>query len=124
MGEEKENIQDLMQKIDELLNVLNVIAKDLTEVTKSIKTVIESKAVPIPIVPGSGKKRDIKNVKQSFSPELSSMLLFEETEKFIIVKPKRFLGSVNFAKIATIVQDIGGEYISAGKNSHFKLSKK
>jgi len=51
------------------------------------------------------------------------MLIFEESGKFIIVKPRRFLGSDNFAKIASIVRNLGGEYISAGRNSHFKVPK-
>ena len=49
---------------------------------------------------------------------------FEENGKFIIVKPRRFLGSDNFAKIASVVRDLGGEYVSAGRNSHFKITKK
>jgi hypothetical protein len=35
-----------------------------------------------------------------------------------------FLGSENFAKIASAVRGMGGEYISAGKDSHFRVPKK
>lgn len=125
MGEEKVNIQELARKVDELLSVLNVISGDLAEVSKSLKAVTGSAVAPAvsaPVSP-SAKKRDINEVKQAFSPELVGMLLFEETGNLIVVKPRRFLGSDNFAKIASIVRDLGGEYISAGKNSHFKISK-
>ncbi len=71
----------------------------------------------------SEKKHDLNDVKQAFSSELAGMLLFEESGKFIIVKPRRFLGSDNFAKIASVVRDLGGEYISAGRSSHFKIAK-
>jgi hypothetical protein len=120
MGEEKINIQELARKVDELLNVLNVISGDLSEVSKSLKSVSESTVV---IATPSGKKRSIKDVKEAFSSELAGMLLFEEREHFFVVKPRRFLGSDNFAKIATIVRNLSGEYVSAGKNSHFNVPK-
>ncbi len=122
MGEEKVNIQELARKVDELLNVLNVISGDLTEVSKSLKAVSGS-AAPAVSVASSGKKRGVNDVKQAFSSELAGMLIFEESGAFIIVKPRRFLGSDNFARIASIVRDLGGEYISAGRNSHFKVPK-
>ena len=128
MGEEKLNIQELTQKVDELLNVLKVIAGDLAEVSKSLKSASGLSAAA-PAVSGapaisSEKKRGINDVKQAFSSELAGMLLFEESGSFVIVKPRRFLGSDNFAKIASVVRELGGEYVSAGRNSHFKIGKK
>ena len=123
MGEEKVNIQELARKVDELLSVLNVISGDLAEVSKSLKAVTGPAATPASFVTPSEKKRSINDVKQAFSSELAGMLIFEESGKFIIVKPRRFLGSDNFAKIASIVRNLGGEYISAGRNSHFKVPK-
>ena len=124
MGEEKVNIQELAKKVDELLNVLNVISGDLAEVSKSLKTVSRSGTDPAFSVAPFEKKHSIKDVKQAFSSELAGMLLFEESGNFIIMKPRRFLGSNNFAKIASVVRDLGGEYVSAGRNSHFKITKK
>jgi len=123
MGEEKVNIQELARKVDELLSVLNVISGDLAEVSKSLKAVTGPAATPAVSVAPSEKKRSINDVKQAFSSELAGMLIFEESGTFIIVKPRRFLGSDNFAKIAFIVRNLGGEYISAGRNSHFKVPK-
>ena len=124
MGEEKVNIQELARKIDELLNVLNVISVDLAEVSRSLKSVSGLATAPTVSITPAGKLYGIKDVKQAFSSELAGMLLFEENGKFIIVKPRRFLGSDNFAKIASVVRDLGGEYVSAGRNSHFKITKK
>jgi hypothetical protein len=125
MAEEKVDIQELARKVDELVSLLNVIAGDVAEVSKSLKAVSAPAAAPPPAVSAvsSGKKRDINDVKQAFSSELAGMLFFEESGTFVIVKPRRFLGSDNFSRIASIVRDIGGEYVSAGRNSHFKVPK-
>ena len=132
MGEEKANLQNLAQKVDDLVNVLNTIAKDLAEVSQSLKTATgtttstqkTTTTMATTFTPVAGQKLDINQVKQAFTPELAGMLLFEETGSYIIVKPRRFLGSDNFAKIAQVVREIGGEYVSAGRNSHFKVAKK
>jgi len=123
MGEEKVNMEELARKVDELLSLLKVISGDLTEVSKSLKAATGTTAAPVISVAPSAKTRDINDVKQAFSSELAGMLLFEESGKFVIVKPRRFLGSDNFAKIASIVRDLGGEYVSAGRNSHFNVPK-
>jgi hypothetical protein len=124
MDGEKVNIQELARKVDELLNVLNVISGDLAEVSKSLKAVSGPAAAPAVSAVSSEKKRSVDDVKQVFSSELAGMLMFEESGTFIIVKPRRFLGSDNFAKIASIVRSLGGEYISAGRNSHFEVPKR
>jgi hypothetical protein len=123
MGEEKVSNEELARKIDELLSVLKVISGDLTEVSKSLKAIGKPAAPPAVSAPPAQKKRSIKDVKQAFSSELEGMLTFEEKENFIIVRPRRFLGSDNFAKIASIIRNLGGEYISAGKKSHFEVPK-
>jgi hypothetical protein len=50
-------------------------------------------------------------------------LKFEETHAFWKITPRQFLGAENFARIAKIIRDNGGDYISAGKESHFILPK-
>jgi hypothetical protein len=123
MGEEKVSIEELTRKIDELLSVLDVISGDLTEVSKSLKKVSKPAAVPAVSATQPQKKRSIIDVKQAFSSELEGMLTFEEKEKIIIVRPRRFLGSDNFAKVASVIRNLGGEYVSAGKTSHFEVPK-
>lgn len=66
----------------------------------------------------------IENVKALFSKDLEDMLTFEETGEFIVIKPRQFLGSENFSKIAAVVRQANGEYISAGKQSHFRVPVK
>jgi hypothetical protein len=39
------------------------------------------------------------------------------------IKPRQFLGTENFAEIARFVKAKNGEYVSAGKSSHFRVPK-
>jgi hypothetical protein len=123
MSEGKSNVEELSRRIDQLLNVLNMISKDLAEISKSLKAGGAPAVAPaVPAAPTEGM-RSVEDVKVSFPSDLEGMLTFEETENYIVIKPRRFLGSDNFAKIASVVRSLGGEYISAGKNSHFKVPK-
>jgi hypothetical protein len=72
----------------------------------------------------TAKAVTVDSVKAAFPEDLAAQLTFEDKGSAIVLKPRQFLGSENFAKIASAVQGIGGEYVSAGKDSHFKVSKK
>jgi hypothetical protein len=53
------------------------------------------------------------------------MLSFSEDGDCVLVKPLGFLGGGNFRKVANIVKgELGGEYVSAGKDSHFRIPKR
>jgi hypothetical protein len=69
------------------------------------------------------KALTVQEARVLFPSELEAMLSFEEKEGSIIIKPKQFLGSDNFGKVAAIVRAAGGEYISQGKTSHFKIKR-
>lgn len=131
MSEEKENLKKLVERVDELLVVLNKISEDLRSVSSSIKSAIglqvaKQSSQAIGAVSGEihGKKKTVDDVRIAFSEDLEVLLGFEEKNDYIMVKPKQFLGSENFAKIASTVRGLGGEYISAGKDSHFRVPKK
>lgn len=66
---------------------------------------------------------EIENVRSLFPKNLEDLLSFEATDKHIIAKPRTYLGSENFSKIASIVREAGGEYISAGKESRFRIQR-
>jgi hypothetical protein len=132
MSEEK-NVERLVQRIDELLMVLNQVAEDLRQVSISLKSIAISQLpqplatppTPAPAMPRAPERmQGIEDIKMMFPEDLENLLSFEEKEDFIIIKPRQFLGSENFAKIASVVRGIGGEYISAGKASHFRVPKK
>jgi hypothetical protein len=128
---EKENLERLVERIDELLVVLNKISEDLRTVSASIKSIAVSQITqPGPQVPAPvshevhEKKKSIEDIRMVLPEDLEHLLNFEEKDDYIIIKPRQFLGSENFAKIASAVRGIGGEYISAGRDSHFRVPKK
>ena len=117
MGEKKPSIEELSERIDQLLNILSIISRDLSDISKALKEVSVPAAVP------TGGIRTIEDVRMLFPEDLKNMLMFEEVEEYIIIKPRQYLGSENFAKIASIIREEDGEYISAGRESHFRLPK-
>jgi dsDNA-specific endonuclease/ATPase MutS2 len=133
MSEEKKNIERLVQRIDELLMVLNQVVEDLREVSISLKSIAVSQLpqplttppTPAPTMPRAPERmHEIEDIRMMFPEDLENLLSFEEKEDHIIIKPRQFLGSENFAKIASVVRGMGGEYVSAGKGSHFRVPKK
>jgi len=59
-----------------------------------------------------------------FPDPYNKMLVISDENSFWKIKPSHWLGSDNFAEIAKIVREYRGEYVSAGKASHFKIPKK
>ncbi len=143
MSADQEKLNQLVEKIDELLSVLKDVSEDLKSVSASIKslavTQITAKpASPAPSprtpsqvprqtpsgIPSAGELQSVEEIHMKFPPELDTMLVFEDKGDYVMVKPRGFLGSENFAKIASTVRGLGGEYISAGRDSHFRVYKK
>ncbi|MFB3888686.1 MAG: hypothetical protein ACE14S_04280 [Candidatus Bathyarchaeia archaeon] len=133
MSTDKEKLTQLIERIDEILLVLNQIAEDLRSVSASAKSLavgqITSQPTAQPAAPAAhpaapASAKSLEDIRMMFPPELDSLLGFEEKGDYIIIKPKQFLGSENFAKIASTVRGMGGEYISAGRDSHFRVYKK
>ena len=126
---EEEKIEKLVERIDDLLVVLNRVAEDLGQVSGSLKSLAISQIPPPATAPAPVesevpiKESSVEDIKMMFPEDLENMLNFEEKEDYVKVKPRQFLGSDNFAKIASIVRGMDGEYISAGKQSHFRIPK-
>jgi hypothetical protein len=127
MSEKKPSVEEVMQKIDQLLVVLKDISQDLADISKALKAARAPSPAPVTVVaptPVATERGDsAKEVRKLFPKELEDMLFFEDQGEYIIIKPRRFLGSENFAKIASIIRGAGGEYVSAGRDSHFKIPK-
>jgi len=124
MSEEKPSPEQVLQRINELLDVLKAISQDLADIAQSLKKAeVPPAAVASAPSPLEARKRSTDDVRTLFPKDLEDMLLFEEKEEYIVIKPRQYLGSENFAKIASIVRDQGGEYISAGKESHFRVPR-
>lgn len=65
----------------------------------------------------------MEDVKRLFPEDLEELLTFEELEDHFMVKPRQFLGTDTFSEVARIVREAKGEYISSGKDSHFRIPK-
>ena len=131
MSIQEEKLEKLVERIDELLVVLNRISEDLRTVSSTMKSMAVSQITqPPPQAPAAvsheihEKQKSIDDIRMVFPEDLEALLSFEEKSDYIVVKPRQFLGSENFAKIASTVRGMGGEYISAGKDSHFRVPKK
>ena len=131
MSVQEEKLEKLVERIDELLVVLNRISEDLRTVSSAVKSMAVSQITqpqPQTAAPVSHeiheKRKSIDDIRMAFPEDLETLLNFEEKSDYIVVKPRQFLGSENFAKIASAVRGMGGEYISAGKGSHFRVPKK
>jgi hypothetical protein len=143
LSADKEKLNQLLQKVDELTIILNKVSDELRSVSGSLKSLAVGQITQPPTVhvvtstqkpmttqsmetppAETSKQRSLDDIRMSFPEELEARLDFEEKGDYIIIKPKQFLGSENFAKIASAVRGMGGEYISAGKESHFRVPKK
>ncbi len=131
MSDDRERVENLTKRVDELVVILNGIMEDLRQVSASLKSLAVTRitqplaAPPPPALPKTPeRKKEVEDIKMMFAEDLESLLNFEEKDDCVIIKPRQFLGSENFAKIASTVRGMGGEYVSAGKASHFRVPKK
>jgi hypothetical protein len=146
MSSDREKLNQLLQRVEEITVTLNKVSEELRSVSASLKSLAvgqitqptsrpptqssasfsqpASSQAPAPVPHEASKQRSLDDIRMSFPEELEARLSFEEKGDYIIIKPKQFLGSENFAKIASAVRGMGGEYISAGKDSHFRVPKK
>ena len=150
MSNDKEKLSQLSTRVDELLNTINKITGELRSISAILKllaiaqtqtqpktiipktmdtpttpnTLITNSTNNIPTAQTETKLRTIDDVRMSFPEDLEKKLDFEDKGEYITIKLKQFLGSDNFAKIASTARGMNGEYISAGKDSHFRIPKK
>lgn len=127
--EEEVDIKDLLRRLDDLSRVLKMISSDLAEITRMLRAYAESIAerghgAPKPSTAQPMRMRTIDEVQKVFPKDLLGLLIFEVSEDYILIKPKQYLGPENFARVASIVREqFGGEYVSQGKESHFRIPK-
>ena len=62
---------------------------------------------------------DVKTLLKEFDADLA----FEEEGRYIVIRTRRYLGTDTFAKIASLIREAGGEYVSMGKQSHFRVDR-
>ena len=144
--EKKLGTSELLERIYEVEVYIGKTLKDQTEIlaqirdelVKNTKQVVVKNATITPVeVPAatplppaqtptsSAPDAKLAKILATFPEEILSLINInsEDNNMFFIIKPKQFLGSENFAKIASAVRGLGGEYVSQGRESHFRISK-
>jgi len=116
------------------LQIMLYQAKKLKDIDDKLAILIEQQMKGTPVVEAKpaktaetqsvpqSKSGGIEDVKMLFPENLEVLLAFSEKDGYILIKPRQFLGSENFAKISSVIRAVGGEYVSAGKDSHFRIS--
>jgi len=99
----------------EFLGLLADISRGLKDLAAIIDAYLE-KAKPVEV--------RLAELRDSFPEDLMDLVEFETSGNRVVVKPKRYLGRENFTRIAEIVKQAGGEYVSAGRESHFLVPKR
>jgi len=107
------------ENIQQVLAILELEAKKYMENTHPEAFKQQSQSAN-PQTPVSKQKLG----PEIFPEDLRKLLSFEQGNGCFVIKPRQFLGSEKFAKIAQIVRGAGGDYKSAGKDSHFKIPLK
>lgn len=131
MAADNERLEVILERIDEIIRLMKEMSDELRTVSASLKSLAVSQIThPIAMPPPqlsrdiSEKAKSLEDVRRSFPEDLEPLVNIEDKGDYIMIKPRQFLGSENFAKIASAVRNMGGEYISLGKDSHFRVPKK
>jgi len=111
-----------MSQNEEKIKLIRKLAEQILSECDSILSTPE-KALAAPALATKAPTTKLDEIKARFPKELGDMLIFSERDDVIIIKPRQFLGPESFAKIASIIRSLGGDYVSAGRDSHFKILK-
>jgi hypothetical protein len=112
-----------VQRLQDVVFELRGLGEKVTQLIEAVNTQVSIPAVPKPQSQSphaSGPvNRTVEDVRMLFPAEIDELLEYHQMEGYVKIKPKRFLE--NFADVAKQVKYVGGEYVSAGKDSHFKV---
>lgn len=125
-GAYKWEIEDADDDADSLLRTLNYIdAKLRARYGGAQAKPTEGPAEAVQAGPEAEEppRVGMEEVFALFPKGLLDVLTFRETEDAVVVKPRGYLGSDKFARIADIIKQHGGAYVSKGRESHFVLPK-
>ena len=62
----------------------------------------------------------VQKVENSFSDKLQSLLEFTDMGDYVKVKPRQYLKD-DFKRVAGICRSLNAQYISAGKDTHWRI---
>ena len=97
---------DITQRLRDSADLLNRVAKDLVNIAKDLRPPIT-----------------VESVQGLFSEEQLGVLKVSDEGKFVKVTLLKYLVGDKFADIAGRVKDVWGDWVSQGKQSHFRIPK-
>jgi hypothetical protein len=127
MAKQEHEINMKLESLIEILKILkNAHGTLIPPITTALSIPTSSQPMQQTLVPPTTVSIDqkLEKIKSTLS-EYGTLLEFDSTSSNMVylIRAKQFLGSENFAKIASIVRGLGGSYVSQGKQSHFEVSK-
>jgi len=87
----------------------------ITEALASIEEYLKKKAI------GQDIDRLISNIREKIGPDITELLEFEPKIDRLIIKRKRYLDTGQWTTVNNAIRELGGEWISAGKESYWKI---
>jgi hypothetical protein len=67
--------------------------------------------------------KSLAELQAKIPSEFKDLLTYEENQRYFIIRPRQYLGAENFSKVLDAVKECGGEYVSKGKDSHFRVPR-
>ncbi|MCP8313664.1 MAG: hypothetical protein H3Z53_04735 [archaeon] len=97
-------------------------------IVEAIADAFEKLAQRLREISGAGKQAktslNIDMITATLPKELKARLTFIDNQEYIVIRPREYLGSQSFARLAELLKDnFDGEYVSSGKESHFRVKK-
>ena len=101
------------EKLDSLIAGQDAIMQQIEEIKQFIKGLVPPE-----------EELTVDQVKQALQAYQKD-LIFSETDMSIIVRPDGYLGRDKFKSISSVLRSLqpATEYVSAGKDSHFRVPK-
>lgn len=129
-----EKLHDIAVSLAELVDIFKAAKGMPKSEVKSSAPVAKPVEAPKPVAPSAPAPvaqpsapvdTRLAEVQEKLKDYINLLNIDTDSDTmFIILRPKQFLGGQNFAGIAGIVQkELGGEYVSQGKGSHFRVPK-
>jgi len=104
-----------------LISLRNIATQFVHETNEYLKSIEPGEPQRQSLPP---KKVHADDLINAFPDKYAELLEFSDTEEYVIIKAKQFLPRGDFAEIAKIIKEqLDGEYVSAGKDTHFRVRK-
>jgi len=129
MGEIRDAIKENTEAVNSLLTTLvgqtrEIIPKpEIVKYEEPKQLDLPNTPLPKPTPEKPQPSNKTEEARMLFPEYLENLLAFTDEGDYVKVKPRQWLGSDNFAKVAAVIREVGGEYKSAGKESHFRIPK-